>query len=150
SGKLDRRALPAPEMMTALSEGEAARTPIEEIIAGIWAEVLRLEKVGVDQNFFELGGHSLLATQVSSRVRTIFGIELPLRKLFEQPTVADLARSVEEMISVGRKIQAPKMAHVGREVELPLSFAQQRLWFIDQFEQGSPIHNMRFFTWWKG
>jgi len=97
SGKVDRKALPAPER----SRDEAAsyvapRTPAEEVVAAIWAEVLGLERVGVEDNFFALGGHSLLATQVLSRVRQAFRVDLPLRRLFEEPTVANLARAVDQ------------------------------------------------------
>jgi acyl carrier protein len=95
TGKLDRRALPAPEA-AATDRYVAPRTPAEEALAAIWADVLRLERVGVEESFFELGGHSLLATRVVSQVRAVFDIELPLRALFEGPTVAELARVVEE------------------------------------------------------
>ena len=91
NGKLDRRALPAPEHGLAQDSFMAPRTPVEATLAGIWAEVLRLERVGVRDNFFELGGHSLLATRMVSRVRATFGIELPLRAVFEAPTVGELA-----------------------------------------------------------
>src|SRR5262249_32445927 len=87
NGKLDRRALPWPTPAERAGENESPRSPIEEIVAGAWAEVLRLEKVGVNENFFELGGHSLLATQVISRVRDTLKAEVPLRTLFENPTV---------------------------------------------------------------
>lgn len=98
SGKLDRRALPVPnQLRLELREGFVApRNQVEQALAQIWAEVLGLERIGVEDNFFDLGGHSLLATQVISRVRTQFGVELPLRTLFESPTVAGLARCVEE------------------------------------------------------
>jgi hypothetical protein len=97
SGKVNRRALPAPEYEAGAGRYVAPRTPVEEVLAGIWAEVLRLERVGVGETFFELGGHSLLATKVASRIRAAFGVELPLRAFFEGPTVAALAVRVEEM-----------------------------------------------------
>jgi len=93
SSKIDRKALPAPDHARPEIEGAfvAPRTPIEEMIAGIWSQVLKLEKVGIHDNFFSLGGHSLLATQVAHRVRDTFNVALPLRLFFETPTVADLA-----------------------------------------------------------
>jgi amino acid adenylation domain-containing protein len=114
SGKVDRRALPAPE--TGGPEGFVApRTPTEEVLAGIWAEVLRCEHVGATDNFFELGGHSLVATQVVARAREVFRIELPVRTLFEAPTLAGLARHVEALANSGRRTLAPPLAPVGRE-----------------------------------
>ncbi|HEV3051001.1 MAG TPA: amino acid adenylation domain-containing protein, partial [Longimicrobium sp.] len=141
NGKVDRKALPAPELGSAEDRYVAPRTPVEEVLAGIWAEVLRLERVGVEESFFELGGHSLLATRVVSRVRDVFAIELPLRALFEGPTVAELAVRVEEM----RRAELPVLPPVvptGRTEALPLSFAQERLWFIDRLEPGSTTYNI--------
>jgi amino acid adenylation domain-containing protein len=99
-GKVDWQALPAPDVSESVNkEGfRAARTPVEEVLAGLWAEVLRVREVGVDENFFKLGGHSLLATQLMSRVRDAFRVEVPLRKLFEGPTVAELAAHIEDGI----------------------------------------------------
>ena len=97
NGKVDRQALPAPDRQPAAHGYLAPRTPAEEALADIWAEVLGLERVGVHDNFFELGGHSLLATQAAARVRVAYpGIELPLRLLFEQPTVAALAQALDQ------------------------------------------------------
>jgi acyl carrier protein len=94
NGKVDRRSLPAPEQMA--TSYLAPRTPAEELMAGIWQEVLGLKQVSVNDNFFDLGGHSLLATQVFSRIREIFQLELPFRLIFESPTLAEFTAVVEE------------------------------------------------------
>ncbi|HLM47506.1 MAG TPA: condensation domain-containing protein, partial [Myxococcaceae bacterium] len=117
------------------------RTLSEELLSGIWAEVLRLERVGVEENFFELGGHSLLATRVVSRIREVFGVEVPLRALFEAPTVAALGARIEALRADGRA-GAPPIERVPREGPLPLSFAQQRLWVVDRLDPGSAAYNM--------
>ena len=96
NGKLDRRGLPKPELDEASTEYEAPRSAVEEIVSGIWGEVLRVEKVGIAESFFELGGHSLLATQVVSRVRRVLGVEVGLRSLFTNPTVEAMAREIEQ------------------------------------------------------
>ena len=119
----------------------APRTPVEEALAGIWAEVLRLEAVGVHDGFFALGGHSLLAARVVSRVREVFRVELPLRVLFEGPTVAELAGRVEESRRAGAPA-LPPVVPVDRARPLPLSFAQERLWFLDRLEPGSAVYNV--------
>ncbi|MCP4658927.1 MAG: non-ribosomal peptide synthetase, partial [bacterium] len=116
--------------------------PTEELVAGIWAEVLHREQVSAGDNFFELGGHSLLATQVASRVRETFGVDLPLRKLFEASTLAELAGMVRSARLEARGPAPPPLVPVARDQELPLSFAQQRLWFLDQFEQASAAYNL--------
>jgi amino acid adenylation domain-containing protein len=141
NGKLDRKALPTPELASSEDRYVAPRTPVEEVLAGIWAEVLRLERVGVEESFFELGGHSLLATRVVSRVRELFGVELPLRALFEGPTVAEMAARVEERRRAGLPVLPPVLP-TGRTGALPLSFAQERLWFLDRLEPGSAIYNI--------
>ncbi|MEW5930904.1 MAG: amino acid adenylation domain-containing protein, partial [Gemmatimonadota bacterium] len=143
NGKLDRRALPAPEHGTALDAYTAPRTPAEEVLAEIWAEVLKTERVGALDNFFELGGHSLLATQVISRLRDAFGVEVPLKALFEAPTVAGLAGRIEALRSTGAT-PAPPIVPVERTGPLPLSFAQQRLWLVDRIEPDSAAYNMPF------
>jgi amino acid adenylation domain-containing protein/non-ribosomal peptide synthase protein (TIGR01720 family) len=142
NGKVDRKALPAPERQGSAETSLAPRTPVEEVLCGIWAEVLGLDQVGVGDHFFELGGHSLLATQVLSRLRGAFGIEMPLHELFAAPRLTDLAARVEEVRRAGTMAPAPPLLPVPREGALPLSFAQQRLWFIDQLEAGSAQYNM--------
>ena len=141
NGKLDRKVLPAPSAIEVSKDAEGGRTPIEEIVAGVWAEVLKAEAVGVADNFFELGGHSLLATQVVSRVREVLGVEVALRVVFESPTVAGMAEAVERERRAGHRADAPPIVAVNREQELPLSFAQQRLWFIQQLEPDNPAYN---------
>jgi amino acid adenylation domain-containing protein len=139
NGKVDRRALPAPD--TARPELEkpfvAPRTEVEEQLAGIWSDVLGLEQIGVRDNFFELGGHSLLATQVVSRVREVFGMELPLRRLFESPTVAGLAEGIQVAMKAELKRNASPINRISRNGNLPLSFAQERLWLLEQLQPGS-------------
>ncbi|HEX8273555.1 MAG TPA: amino acid adenylation domain-containing protein, partial [Longimicrobiaceae bacterium] len=142
NGKLDRGALPAPG-----PDGDAGRveprTPTEEVVAGIFAEVLGLapERVGARGGFFELGGHSLLATRAVSRVRQVFGVEVPLRALFEGPTVAELAGRVDELRRAGAPA-LPPVAPAGRAGPLPLSFAQERLWFLDRLQPDSALYNV--------
>ena len=144
NGKVDRKNLPEPdyERPELAGEYQGARTPTEEVMAGIWAEVLRLDNVGVKDEFFALGGHSLLATQVVSRIRNAFQVELPLRALFEAPTVAGLAERVERMQREQHGLLAPPIVRVSRNQRLPLSFAQQRLWFLDQVEPNNPLYNI--------
>ncbi len=144
NGKVDRRALPAPER--AAGEGYTApRTPAEEVLAAIWAEVLHRDRVGVEDGFFDLGGHSLLATQVISRARQAFGVEVPLRALFEAPTVAALAGRIESLRSAGGP-PAPPIERIPREAgrALPLSFAQQRLWLVDRLDPGNLAYNLSY------
>ena len=144
NGKVDRRALPSPseEALASAQEFVAPRTTTEELLAGFWCELLGARRVGRHDNFFELGGHSLTATQVMTRVRTTFNVEIPLRRLFEAPTVSELARAVEEEVRAGHRAQLPPVAPRASEGPLPLSFAQQRLWFIDQLQPGTPQYNV--------
>jgi amino acid adenylation domain-containing protein len=142
NGKIDRGALPAPGGDADGAAWAAPRTPTEEVLAGIWAEVLGVDRVGAHAGFFDLGGHSLLATRVTSRIREAFGVELPLRALFEAPTVAGLAARVDAAAREGGGVQAPPLVPVPRDGPLPLSYAQQRLWFIDQLEPGSAAYNV--------
>ncbi|MEG4144509.1 amino acid adenylation domain-containing protein [Microcoleus sp. Pol12B5] len=143
NGKIDRRSLRAPDTNTAEFESNFTepRTPDEQLIAEIWAEVLGLERVGIHDNFFELGGHSLLATQAISRLREAFQVEVPLRSLFESPTVATFTESLLQY-RAEQKLKAPPIKRASRQGELPLSFAQQRLWFLDQLQPGNPGYNI--------
>jgi amino acid adenylation domain-containing protein len=144
NGKVDRRALPAPDRARFGSEKTFAlpRTPIEEVLAGIWAQVLGCESVSIHDNFFDLGGHSLLATQVMGRLRSILQVELPLRCLFESPTIAELAESIEATMKAGQNLKAPPIVTVPRDGKLPLSFAQERLWLVDRLEPNNTAYNM--------
>jgi amino acid adenylation domain-containing protein len=142
NGKVDRKALPAPEASVSRQEVEAPRTPTEELLAGLWSSILRQAQVGRHDDFFELGGHSLLATQLVSRIRESLQVELPLRALFEAPTVARLASRVESARAAAVGVPAPAMTRVPRDQALPLSFAQQRLWFLDQLEPGGTVYNV--------
>jgi acyl carrier protein len=144
SGKIDRKALPTPEQTVNKREGEftSPSTLIEKTIAKIWTQILGLEAVSIDDNFFELGGHSLLATQVISRIRQDFQIEFPLQKIFELPTIADLATAVEAIKQAEDSLLAPPILPVSRENHLPLSFAQQRLWFIEQLQPNNAAYNI--------
>jgi len=142
NGKVDRRALPEPHAAVAAAADEAPRTTFEELVAGIWSEVLHRERIGVEESFFDLGGHSLLAMQVVSRLHRTLEVELPLRELFERPTVASLARRVEELLREQSRSPVPPLSPASRTGDLPLSFSQERLWFLDQLEPGSPMYNV--------
>ncbi|GAA1973185.1 non-ribosomal peptide synthetase [Kitasatospora viridis] len=136
SGKVDRAALPAPDLDRAQSAGEyvAPRSPVEQTLAVLFADVLGVRRVGAHDDFFTLGGHSLLATRLAFRVRTALGVELPLAEVFALRTPARLA----ELIETGyRGVELPPITPVGGDGPLPLSSAQQRLWFLDRLEPGS-------------
>jgi amino acid adenylation domain-containing protein len=135
----DRHTLPSP---ADVRPEDVAPSPIEARLAAIWAEVLGLPRVGVHDNFFDLGGHSLTATQVVARIRDAFDLELPLRALFESPTIAELAIHVGS----GPMTSGPPLRRLPREADPPLSFAQERLWFLDQFQPGSAGYNIPFRT----
>lgn len=143
NGKIDRKALPAPERERHLPEQvvEAPRTAHEEQLLAIWRQVLSLEHIGIKDNFFDLGGHSLLATQLISRMREIFRVELPLGAFFAAPTIEALAAGLDGgawLMEGG----SPAPGRVSREKPHPLSFVQERLWFLDQLEPGSHAYHV--------
>ncbi|BAZ11501.1 amino acid adenylation domain protein [Calothrix sp. NIES-4071] len=143
NGKVDRKALPAPEIATIEQDNfKAPRTNVEEILAGIWSDILGVKQVSIDDNFFDLGGHSLIATQLISRIRKVFQVEVPLRYLFEEPTVAGLGAKIQasqQLILLAAPIQP--IARL-EKTEFPLSFAQQRLWFLQQLHPENSSYNI--------
>ncbi|HEY0727647.1 MAG TPA: condensation domain-containing protein, partial [Pyrinomonadaceae bacterium] len=143
NGKIDRKALPALETVRPETETDNGQwSPLEQIVAGVWCEVLRLERIGRQGNFFNLGGHSLLVTQVLARVREHLKVELPVRSLFEAPTVEQFSRLLQEQLSRGPQRELTSIARVDRNGELPLSYSQQRMWFFEQLASGTSAFNM--------
>ncbi len=135
NGKVDYRALPAPPRLATL--GRAPRTPQEEVLARLFAEVLDLDHVGIDDDFFGLGGHSIGAIRLISRVRTTLDIELPIRALFEAPSISELARRIADQDGVRTPLRPMQ-----RVVPAPLSFAQERLWFLQRLIGTKPVYNI--------
>jgi amino acid adenylation domain-containing protein len=142
NGKVDRRALPLPDPTQMRKAYEAPRTEAEQGLAAIWVDVLGVPRVGIHDNFFELGGHSLLATQIVARIRKYLGVELPVRSVFEGPTVAQLTEQVRRRTSSPRTTDEPAPKQIARDGPLPLSFAERRLWFLDQYEPATATYNI--------
>ena len=149
NGKIDRRALPAPERIETANQAAFAspETATQRALAEVWTQLLGVKQVGTNDNFFSLGGHSLLGTQLMSRIRKVFGVEISLRKLFEFPTLAGLAELIDQTQATTDPAtplqpELPPIERVSRDLPLPLSFAQHRLWFLDQLEPGSAAYNV--------
>src|SRR5256884_4177950 len=143
-GKINRHALPVPDgaRSTLDSTYVAPRNPVEEVLAGIWARVLGVEQVDLHDNFFELGGHSLLAIQIIWRVREALQVDLPISSLFETPTLEQFAQRITTIYQTTQGVHVAPIEPILRPAVLPLSFAQQRLWFLDQWEPNSPLYNV--------
>jgi amino acid adenylation domain-containing protein len=143
NGKIDRRALPAPDIIQQSEENiSLSLTPVQEMLAGIWAEILGIKQVGIHDNFFELGGHSLLATRVTSQIRKAFKVELPLRCLFESPTISEIAKEIEKVKQAESQLKLPKIEPASRLDKIPLSFSQHRLWYLEQLQPNNTAFNI--------
>ncbi|HKG62290.1 MAG TPA: amino acid adenylation domain-containing protein, partial [Pyrinomonadaceae bacterium] len=144
SGKIDRRSLRLLAQRSAAEEDvrTEALSPTAELLAGVWEAVLGVEHVNAHDNFFDLGGHSLLATRVVSRIREAFNLEIPLRRLFEYPTVSELAAHIDEQLRVSHAAALPPIRPQSQGHTRPLSFAQQRIWYWEQLQPGTPTYNL--------
>ena len=147
-GKIDRRALPLPSSKNLplqsyrAATNEHPRDGLEELVAGVWRDVLKLEQVGVHDNFFELGGHSLLAMQVVARLAKLLKLDLSLQRFFQIATVSALAAELQKKLGAGEARASPPLVSVPRTGDLPLSFAQQRLWFLDRLLPNKATYNI--------
>lgn len=152
NGKSDRRALAgiSPKQLRDEEDYVAPRTLQEKLLARIWAGMLGLDRVGIHDNFFKLGGHSLLVIQVIARIRDSFGLELPVKTMFEQPTIAGVVEKLRDADTTAGTFTAPVISHHSREGWIPLSFAQQRLWFLDQLEPGNRVYHIPTLVRLKG
>jgi amino acid adenylation domain-containing protein len=141
NGKVDRKNLPMPDDLNSDVSGELPRNANEEIIANIWKDILKLSEVGINQNFFEIGGHSLLATQVISRLNESFNIQLPIKYIFDFPTISSLAKEIKIFKESGSE-NLPAITKVSRNEKIPLSFSQKRLWFLNELKPNDPSYNI--------
>ncbi|MGI9214932.1 MAG: condensation domain-containing protein, partial [Gammaproteobacteria bacterium] len=143
NGKIDKKALPIPDLSVRLLGASyvAPRTPVESDLGFIWSEILRIPQVGIHDNFFRIGGHSLLATQIISRIRRLYSCDLSLKTLFEGPTIAELAVIVNQILNTSASYTLPLIIQP-RSSLIPLSFAQQRLWFLDQLLEKTHLYNI--------
>jgi amino acid adenylation domain-containing protein len=141
NGKVDRKALPDPDKEVQ-QEYTSPCNAVQEILAGIWAEVLCLNNIGIHDSFFQLGGHSLLAMQMISRIREVLGFEITVRQLFEHQTIFSLAEILERQLSKGNTAELFPLTRLDRPPDLPLSYAQQRLWFLYHFEPDPALYNI--------
>ncbi len=162
SGKVDRRALPAPDAARPDLEAgySAPRNPTQEVLAELWSDLLGVEHIGIDDDFFQLGGHSLLVAKLAARVRQVFGVELSMVEVFHKPTVAALAAAIDEAERGGagghtgdlqRPPRLPPIQRAPRDRPIPLSFPQERVWFLDQLSRGGNIaYNFQVTLWLRG
>ncbi|OYD09603.1 non-ribosomal peptide synthetase [Paludifilum halophilum] len=142
SGKVDRKALPEPRVVNVQANEEPA-TPMEVTVANIWSEVLGVDKVGANHHFFHLGGHSLLAVQVTTQARQHFGVNIPIQWIFDYPVLRDWSKKIEKQQRNGKTVKRPSLQALARRNQnIPLSFSQQGLWFIEQLDPGSPLYNV--------
>jgi amino acid adenylation domain-containing protein len=142
NGKVDRRALPAPDASTARENAVAPRTATEQKLADIWRKLLRVDVIGVRESFFDRGGHSLSAMQLVSRIRQHFDVELPLLSIFETPTIEGIAARIEEASGQPSRAGLPAIVATRRDRVIPASFSQARLWLFDQLQPGNSAYNV--------
>ncbi|MBN1174673.1 MAG: amino acid adenylation domain-containing protein, partial [Micromonosporaceae bacterium] len=152
NGKLNRRALPLPEATSprALSERAVPRTRTEAVLATIWERILDRQPIGISDNFFALGGHSLLAVGVVARIRQAFGVQLPVRVLFEHPTIARVAEEIDRLREIQDPQETAPLVPVPRDQPLPATFDQQRLWFLDRLNPNSAFYTVGWLLHWPG
>ncbi|NUM34973.1 MAG: amino acid adenylation domain-containing protein [Candidatus Brocadiae bacterium] len=151
--KLDHKALPLPDDSTLLEQKKIVlpRTPIEEMISALWCNLLGKKTIGIEESFFDLGGHSLLATQVLSRICDTFQVQIAIHNLFDCPTIESLAKAIEGLLaSEENRYRSIPLLRISRQKEIPLSFAQQRLWFLDKMDPGIAAYNIPAFVALEG